>query len=87
MTMIQPSTQERSRTGRFTKLLRGLIAYAAFFFAFLYAIGFVERLLVPKAIDTGTAVPTSEALLVDLLVTTAYIFVSIFLEERPNLSG
>jgi methanethiol S-methyltransferase len=87
MTMIQPSTLEGPQTGRFTKLLRGLVAYAVFFFAFLYAIGFFERLLVPKAMDTGTAVPTSEALFVDLLVTTAYIFVGIFLEERPNSSG
>jgi hypothetical protein len=87
MTMIQPSTLEASRTGRFTRLLCGGAFYVVFFFTFLYAIGFVEGLLVPEAIDTGTAVPRGEALLVDFLVTTAYILVGIFLEERSNSSG
>ena len=86
MTMIQPSTLEGSRTGRVTRLLCGVAFYVVFFVTFLYAIGFVEGLLVPEAIDTGTDVPTSEALLVDVLVTTAYIFVGIFLEERSDSS-
>lgn len=39
-----------------------------FFVIFLYAIGFVEGLVVPKFIDTGTVVPTAEALIVNLLL-------------------
>ena len=57
MTMIQPSTLEGSRTGRVTRLLCGVAFYVVFFVTFLYAIGFVEGLLVPEAIDTGTDVP------------------------------
>jgi protein-S-isoprenylcysteine O-methyltransferase Ste14 len=53
---------------RFIAFLYGLAAYLVFFFSFLYAIGFVEGLLVPKTIDTGTVVPMTEALIVNLLL-------------------
>ena len=54
MSMIQPSTLGRSHTGRFDQdLLCGVAFYVVFFFAFFCAIGLVESLLVPKAIDTG----------------------------------
>jgi protein-S-isoprenylcysteine O-methyltransferase Ste14 len=72
MTMIQRSTEEASQIGRFTALLYGLVAYVVFFLTFLYAIGFVDGLLVPKAIDTGTTVPMSEALVVDLLLLSLF---------------
>ena len=42
----------------------GLTAYIVFFLTFLYAIGFVTGLVVPKTIDTGTVVPIVEALIV-----------------------
>jgi protein-S-isoprenylcysteine O-methyltransferase Ste14 len=57
---------------RFIALLYGLAAYLVFFFTFLYAIGFVEGLWVPKTIDTGTVVPTTEALIVNLLLMSLF---------------
>ena len=46
----------------------GLVAYAFFLATFLYAIGFVGNVVVPKGIDGGAAAPLGEALIVDLLL-------------------
>jgi protein-S-isoprenylcysteine O-methyltransferase Ste14 len=58
--------------GRFIALLYGLASYAVFFVAFLYAIGFVSALVVPKTIDTGTVVPLTQALVVNLLLMSLF---------------
>jgi methanethiol S-methyltransferase len=52
--------------------LYGLVAYLLFLVAFLYAIGFVSGVVVPKTIDTGTVVPIAEAIIVNLLVLTVF---------------
>lgn len=46
----------------------GVTCYLLFLGAFLYAIGFVGNLVVPKSIDSGPGVPLIEALAVDLLL-------------------
>jgi protein-S-isoprenylcysteine O-methyltransferase Ste14 len=58
--------------GRVAAFLYGLVAYAVFFAAFLYAIGFVADLVVPQTIDTGTVVPIAEALIVNLLLLSLF---------------
>jgi protein-S-isoprenylcysteine O-methyltransferase Ste14 len=47
-------------------MLYGLLCYLAFLASFLYAIGFIGDLGVPKTIDTGGGVAPPEALLIDL---------------------
>ena len=51
--------------GRVLAFLYGVVCYAFFFVVFLYAIGFVENLVVPKAIDTGEAGPLIPTLVID----------------------
>ena len=46
----------------------GVVCYAVFLLSFLYAIGFVGNLLVPKSIDLGPSEPPGEALLVNIVL-------------------
>jgi protein-S-isoprenylcysteine O-methyltransferase Ste14 len=52
--------------------LYGVVAYLTFFGTILYAIGFVTGLVVPKTIDTGTVVPLTEAIIVNLLLMSLF---------------
>ena len=51
---------------RFLTLVYGLVAYAGFLAAFLYAVGFIGGFLVPKDIDSGPSAPLNEALTVNV---------------------
>ncbi len=57
---------------RFSAFLYGLVAYLVFFVSFLYAIGFVSGLVVPKTIDSGAAAPISETLIIDILLMSVF---------------
>ena len=54
--------------GRLLALMYGVACYAVFFATFLYAIGFVSGLGVPKHIDSGTAGDFAGALFIDVLL-------------------
>lgn len=47
-------------------LLYGVACYAVFFATFLYAIGFIGNLWVPKGMDSAPTAPLATALLIDL---------------------
>lgn len=53
-------------------LVYGLVVYALFAGTFLYAIGFVTELLVPKTINSGTEVGPVRALLVNVLLMSLF---------------
>ena len=54
--------------GRTLAFLYGAVSYLVFFVTFLYAIGFVGNLVVPKSVDSGEAVSFSQALLINALL-------------------
>jgi methanethiol S-methyltransferase len=74
MTQAQAINQDirRHHAGRFIAFLYGGASYVVFFATFLYAIGFVSGLVVPKTIDTGPAAPLAEALIVNLLLMSIF---------------
>jgi protein-S-isoprenylcysteine O-methyltransferase Ste14 len=51
--------------GKLVQMAYALVAYVVFLGAFLYAIGFVGDLVVPKTIDSGPASPLTAALAID----------------------
>jgi methanethiol S-methyltransferase len=57
---------------RLLAFLYGLASYAVFFVTFLYAVGFVSGLVVPKTIDSGGVVPMRTALLIDVLLMSVF---------------
>ncbi len=58
--------------GRILGFLYGIVAYLVFFATFLYAIGFVAGIGVPKTIDTGTATPLTAALIIDVVLMSLF---------------
>ena len=68
-TMLSPTAAPSTPVSlRLLGLLYGGVCYFLFLAVFLYAIGFVGNLVVPKSIDSGPLVPLAEALAVDLLL-------------------
>lgn len=76
MTQIQltnpPVSTKTNRTLKFAALLYGLIAYAVFLIAILYAICFVGDFAVAKTVDSGQPSPLLEALAVNLLLMSLF---------------
>jgi methanethiol S-methyltransferase len=74
MTQIQAIGEETKGgpVGRLLAFVYGFASYAIFFVTFLYAIGFVSGLMVPKTIDSGAVGPMPEAIIVDLVLMSVF---------------
>ena len=74
MTQIQAIGEETKGgpVGRLLAFAYGFACYAIFFVTFLYAIGFVSGLMVPKTIDSGAVGPMPEAIIVDLVLMSVF---------------
>jgi len=57
---------------RIATFIYGVISYLLFFGTFLYAIGFIGNLVVPKSIDSGRTGSLGEALLIDAALLTLF---------------
>jgi protein-S-isoprenylcysteine O-methyltransferase Ste14 len=70
--MIEAPTSEASQPAsalsRSLVFVYGIVCYLIFLVTFLYAIGFVGNLIVPKSIDSGSSASLAESLTVDLLL-------------------
>lgn len=58
--------------GKALGVLYGTVVYVFFLVTFLYSIGFVGNLVVPKSIDSGGAGPLGQALLINLALLSAF---------------
>ena len=58
--------------GRFLGFLYGILAYLLFFAAFLYTIGFMAGVVVPKTIDNGTPTPLAAALIINIVLLSVF---------------
>jgi protein-S-isoprenylcysteine O-methyltransferase Ste14 len=55
-------------TARTPGLIYGTVVYTIFLGTFLYAIGFIGRFIVPKAVNSGGTVPPLYAVVIDLVL-------------------
>ena len=69
--------------GRIIAFVYGLAAYLAFLGAFLYAIGFVTGIVVPKTIDTGETVSIAAAVAIDVLLLSLFAIQHSVMARKP----
>ena len=66
--MIVPSLQHQkdSKFARISAFIYGIVCYGIFLGTFLYAIGFVGNLIVPRSLDSAANIPLGSALWINL---------------------
>jgi len=69
--------------GRILAFLYGSVAYLVFLGTFLYAIGFVTGLVVPKTVDTGLVAPIGEAIVVNILLLSLFAVQHSVMARKP----
>jgi protein-S-isoprenylcysteine O-methyltransferase Ste14 len=57
---------------RVAGFLYGLAAYLVFLLTFLYAVGFISGLVVPKSIDTGSVTGPAESIILDIVLLSIF---------------
>ncbi|MHC1742449.1 MAG: methanethiol S-methyltransferase [Syntrophobacteraceae bacterium] len=72
---------------RYLFLAYGWLAYASFFGVFLYFIGFVGDLLVPKSVNTGPSGGTFRAVLVDIGLIALFAFQHLVMARKGFKRG
>ncbi|MBR0926005.1 isoprenylcysteine carboxylmethyltransferase family protein [Bradyrhizobium diazoefficiens] len=67
-----PAQTTSSLAARSFVLGYGVLAYLIFFGTFLYAVGFIAQLVVPKTINSGATGSTGQALLINLALMSLF---------------
>src|SRR6185312_5278534 len=69
--------------GPILALAYGFAAYFVFLCTFLYAIGFVSGVVVPKTVDTGPAGPIGDALVINVLLLSLFAVQHSVMARKP----
>lgn len=71
-TTQKPDAGTHTITSRLLMSAYGVVAYTAFLLVFLYSIGWVEKLVVPRTIDEGPRAPAAIAVVVNVVLLSVF---------------